>query len=398
MATTENRNAVLLPTGYDPATYACLRSLSDRGLRVIVASHHDDVPEFASRFCDEALTIPSPHDDLLAYKDALVGIAARPDVRTVVPIREEDSYVLTKYREEFEAYVSLLVPDLETLRNVHDRKRLFEIAAQAGLAVPETRLLSEVDDWSEEMIVKSRYNLLTDEYLDAYAPDEAEEVKTVTHLRPGERPDSEALVAQMHHEPLVQEYVESSDEYLFGAVCDRGELLSTFQHRQIRGNSYTGGGGVYRESVDVPALERAGRTLLEALDWHGVACIEYMRDAETGEFVLTEINPRMYQSLPLTVRAGADFPLHYWLAATDRPDRVESGYEVGAGSHLLYGELGYLLSVLRDDSPHVERPSLAATAWEILSSCYDHPNFDYLRLDDPGPFVQGVRHMLSARG
>jgi hypothetical protein len=106
----------------------------------------------------------------------------------------------------------------------------------------------------------------------------------------------------------------------------------------------------------------------------------------------------MYQSLPFTVRAGADFPYHYWLVATGRADRVEPGYEVGTGSHLLYGELGYLLSVLRDDSPHVERPSLAGTAWEILSSCYEHPNFDYLRLDDPGPFLQGVRHMLSTRG
>jgi len=50
------------------------------------------------------------------------------------------------------------------------------------------------------------------------------------------------------------------------------------------------------------------RDLLDWLDWHGLACIEYIGDADTGEFVLVEINPRMWQSLAGAVAAGADFP------------------------------------------------------------------------------------------
>ena len=389
------RESVLIPTGFDPASYSCVRSLARAGVHTIVASEHDNVPAAASRFCDERHRIPSAYDDLLAYKDALLGIAARPDVKTIIPIRPHDPYLFARYADEFDRYVSLPTPKSDLLATVHDRMRLAAAAEDAGVAVPETRLLTDVDDWSPELIIKSRYNLLTNSYLTAYNTTESETVKTITHLSPGEQPDTEAIIEEMKHVPVVQEYIRSRDEYVFGALYDHGEPLATFQHRQIRGDSYTGGGGVYRETVDIPALETAGRTLLDSVDYHGLACIEYMEDAETGEFVLTEINPRMWQSLPCAVQAGADFPLYYWLLATGRPERIQHHYEVGVGSHQLYGEFGYLLSILREESPLVEKPSLLGELRAVCRSCYEMPRFDVLRIDDPLPFLQGVTRVIK---
>ncbi|MFC4450889.1 carboxylate--amine ligase [Halorussus aquaticus] len=387
--------SVLVPTGVAPYSYPCLRSLGRRGVHTVAASEHDHVPVFASRFCDETAALPSPEDDLLAYKDALLDLAAREDLETVIPVREYDAYLLSKYRDEFTDHVSLEVPDIDTLARVHDRVELAAAAEAAGVPVPETRAFDEVEDWSGERILKSRYNLLADEYVETHAPSEAEEVNNVTHVRPGEDPDREQLLAEMNHAPIVQEFVPSSDEYMFAGLYDRGEPVATFQHRQIRGNSYTGGGGVYRESTYDPELERVARDLLGELDWHGLACIEYMEHAETGEYYLTEINPRMWQSLPSTVQAGADFPYYYWLQSQGRREEIDPDFELGVGSHLLYGELGYVASVLRDDSPFVERPGLGETAWEIGESVVRQPKFDFLRLDDPRPFVSGVVQTLS---
>lgn len=388
-----DRYAVLIPASPLPHSYACARSLSERGVHTIVAAEDERLPTFASQFCDESVIVPSARDDLIAYKDALLGIAARPDVRTIVPIRPQDPYVLATYREEFDRYVDIVVPGAEALETVHDRIQLAQAAERAGVAMPETRPLDAVDDWEPELIVKSRYNLLASEYVDSYAPEESEIVKTIKHLQPGEKPDIDSIREEMGHTPIVQEYVRSSDEYVFGALYDHGEPLATFQHRQIRGNSYTGSGGVFRKTVHDPELEEAGRTLLDELDWHGLACVEFMEDAETGEFKVAEINPRMWQSLACAVHAGADFPYWYWLQGGGRPDLVEPGYETDVGSHYLYGEAEHLLSVLRKDSPLVEKPSLAGTAWEIAKSCYETPNFDYLRFDDPGPFVREARNV-----
>ncbi|MFC7096837.1 carboxylate--amine ligase [Halobaculum marinum] len=386
----------LIPTGHDASTYTCLRSLARQGIGAVVASEKQGVPAAASRYCDESVSLPDPRANLLTYRDALLALAERDDIRTIIPVRPEDCYVLSRYEEQFAEHVSLVVPTMAQLERVHDRLQLAEAAEAAGVPVPETRRLSEVDDWEPELLIKSRYNVLADAYLDELGPEAMDVVKHIYHVGAGERPDLDRIEREMRHEPIVQEFVHTDGEFMFTGLYDRGDPLATFQHRQIRGNSYTGGGGVYRRSIYDPELERVGRALLDELDWHGLACIEYMRDADTGEYVLTEINPRMWQSLPSTVRAGADYPYYYWLAATGRSDEIENDYEIGVGTHMIRGELGYLMSVLTEDSPHIPRPSVARTLWDIGSSIVLEPRFDYLTLDDPGPFLAGAKRMLPS--
>lgn len=396
MDKTEDRDAVVVTTGH-AACYPCLRSLHTRGIHTIVATHGEGAPELSSRFCDEGVRIPSPDDGLLSYRDALVALAARPDVRTIIPTREEDVYVFSKYVALFENHVELIVPSISTLRTVQDRLHLIKAAEASGVPVPATRLLREVDDWSVPQIVKSRYNLLTDEYYPVFEPNQSEIIKTVEHLLPGQAPDIENLQETFRHEPIVQSFIPTTEEYMFAALYDHGEPLATYQHRQLRGDSYLGGGGVYRRSIYVPELEDVARRLLDHLDWHGLACIEYMRHPDSGEFLLTEINPRMWQSLASTVRADADFPYYYWLAATNRAEEIDPAYDLGVASHLLKGELGHLLSIRQDTSPHMQPPVLSLRALEIALSCISEPHFDYLRFDDPLPFIKMVGAWLTKR-
>lgn len=390
-----SRVSVLVPTGRKMKSYGCLRSLHRRGIHTVVASEYDRIPHTASRFCDERVRLPASPDDVVAYKDALLSVASRPDVETVVPVRECDAFVLAKFREEFEAVVSLATPPLETLRTAHDRLALAEAAAEAGVSVPDTRLLTEVEDWDRDVVIKSRYNVLTGEYVDAYPRGRLAEVKDVRFLPAGQRPDVEAVVADMAHEPIVQEFVPQADKHLYCALWDRGEPLATYQHRQIRQNSWVGGGGVYRTSTYSQAVEDAAADLLAHLDWTGFACIEYLLDETTGEWTFLEVNPRVWQSMPEAVRAGADFPYYYWLATRGRTAEIDPDYDLGVGCHIAYGELGHLLSLFRDESPFLERPSVARTAWEIARTCMTDPRFDYLRLDDPGLALSAVRQTLS---
>lgn len=376
---------------------ACLRSLGPRGVHTIVTSEHTNIPAFASRYCDESIVLPSPHEDILEYKDALLSIAARPDVRTLVPFREEDIYVLSKFRDAFREHANPVVPPMETLRSVHDRLRLFEIANEAGLSVPETRSLDDIDDWDRDLIVKSRYLIVTGDYQESYSMTECDKYQGNTkYFSAGETPDLAGIRDEMNHVPIAQELVPGDGkEYAFAALYDRGEPVSTYQKRQLRGRNYAGGASVYRESIYEPEIEAAGRAILDHLDWHGLAEVEFLKNAETGEFELMEINPRMWGSLQCAVKAGADFPYHYWLLAGGERDRIEPGYDLGVATHYLFGEFQYLYSVLSDDFPTAERPSLGAAAWDVLSSCYEQPNFDYLSTDDPGPAIRGILNMVA---
>ena len=388
-------DSVLVPTGTQMKSYACMRSLNRRGIRTVVASEHDSLPQFSSRYCSERVELASPPEDVVGYKDDLLALARRPDVRTVVPVRECDAYVLAKYHDEFDEHVSLVSPDLATLGRGHDRLRLAAAAEAAGVPVARTRALGDVEEWDADVVVKSRYNLLTDEYVDSFPADTLAEMKDVRFLQAGEVPDVAAIRRSMGHEPIVQDFVPQADKHLYCALWDHGEPLATYQHRQIRQNSWVGGGGVYRTSVHSATVDRLAHDLLTELDWHGFACIEYVNDADTGEWKFLEINPRVWQSMPEAVRAGADFPYYHWQCAHGEADRIDLSYEEGQACHISYGELSHLLSVRRDDSPFLERPSFAGTAWRIATSCLRHPRFDYIRRDDPRLFLSALRRTLS---
>jgi predicted ATP-grasp superfamily ATP-dependent carboligase len=85
---------------------------------------------------------------------------------------------------------------------------------------------------------------------------------------------------------------------------NRGRLRAAFAHRRLREKPPSGGVSVLSESIalDPQVLEQAER-ILEALKWHGVAMVEFKRDARDGVAKLG-INGRFWGSLQLSVDAG----------------------------------------------------------------------------------------------
>ncbi len=389
-------DSLLIPAGDKLKAYACVRSISEKGVRPIVASEYDQMPLFSSRYCSEQVKLSSSPIDLPSYKDELLSIATREDVASIVPVRECDTYLLAKYADEFEDHVSLVTPDLETLQRVHDRYQLAKEAGRAGVPVAETCLLTDVDEWNRDVVIKSRYNLLTPDYLDSAASDSITEKKRIRFIPSGESPEVPAVREEMEHDPIVQQYVPQRKKILHCSIWSHGEPLATYQHEQLRQNSWVGGGGVYRRSVFSQTVEEVAHDLLSHLDWHGFACIEFLQDEETGEWKFLEVNPRIWQSMPEAVRAGADFPYYYWLRANGEPERIDSDYETGVACHNAYGELSHLLSIFRDKTPFEEPPSAARTCYDIVTSCVGNPRFEYFRRDDPHLIKRLIRETLSS--
>jgi predicted ATP-grasp superfamily ATP-dependent carboligase len=382
--------AAVVPASRYPHGYASVRSLSEQGITTIAAVDDPDVPVTASNHCDHVAAV-SPSHELDEYKQGLLELARHRGVQTIVPHRPQDPYVLAKHRDAFNPHVDLLVPSPSKLRRVHDRKRLFAEARAADVPIPETRSLDDAIGWDADRIVKSRFNLLTSDYHDGFEPGESKIVKETELVPTDQRLDPESIRDAMGHAPIVQRHVPGKKEYLFGALYYHGEAVATFQHRQRRGDSWVGGGGVYRESTYDPRLERVGRAILDHLDWHGLACIEYIVDEATGEFKLVEINPRMWQSLATAVASDADFPYWYWLLVTGRGDAIDPSYRSQVRTHYLYGELEHLVSLLREETPLAEQPALLTRIWEIIRSCATDPAFDTIHTDDLGPALQLLR-------
>ncbi|WP_193570790.1 carboxylate--amine ligase [Halorubellus sp. JP-L1] len=370
-----------------------LRSLGRRGVHTIAAAENEHSPALWSRFCDERVAVPHPGTDATGYAAALLSLARRDDVETIVPLREEDVYALSHRASAFDEHVEVLWPSSESLTAVHDRVQLFDAAERAGVTVPDACLLTDVDSWDEERIVKGRYALLGNEYDDDFPERRVQTPAKTMFLQPGEQPDVQRIVDQMGHVPITQTFVDGT-EYCLRALYHDGEPVATSQKRLLRGYKYSRGPSVYHEAVDIPELERDGLALLDELDWHGMASVGFIRDAD-GEFNLLEINPRYPASLPMDLHAGVDYPWYHWNLATNEEIPGEPAYRPGESTHLVRGELVHLHSVLREDNPIVERPSALGTVASMAASFVQHPTFDQLSLTDPGPFVRDTLNVAS---
>ncbi|HEX8888943.1 MAG TPA: ATP-grasp domain-containing protein, partial [Pyrinomonadaceae bacterium] len=131
------------------------------------------------------------------------------------------------------------------------------------------------------------------------------------------------------------------------ALMKDGELRAEFAHRRIRDVRPTGSGSAVRESVAPDArLREAALKILQELRWHGVAMVEFRVKAD-GTPVFLEVNGRFWNSLPLAVYAGADFPARLAEMAEHGELDADLDYRKNVRSRWLLGDFRHLLEVLK---------------------------------------------------
>lgn len=102
-------------------------------------------------------------------------------------------------------------------------------------------------------------------------------------------------------------------------LCKDGVILSHYQHQRIRSYPKTGGVSVHAKLVYHPEIEKKGRRILEALQWDGIAMLEFLPDQETGSYYAIECNPRVWGTALLGEYAGARIIENYILSSLQLP-------------------------------------------------------------------------------
>jgi hypothetical protein len=154
---------------------------------------------------------------------------------------------------------------------------------------------------------------------------------------------------------------------------------------------------VLRESIAPPekALD-AGRRLLEALEWSGVAMVEFKLDKHDKRPKLMKINARFWGSLQLAIFAGMDFP--YLLFALAKGERISpsNSCRVGVESGWELGDLDHLFIRLREKPSEIflghdkdsKSGPLRAFVTNILKPSVRN---EVYRPEDPFPFLLRLR-------
>jgi len=371
---------------------AVVRSLGRRGIRVAAADSAWCAKAFFSRYCS-ARAVHAPVSRgvgrfLSGLRRAIERL--RPDF--LMPMTERTILALLAGREEIESRVALApLPSEEAIQIAFDKEATLRLARSLGIAIPRSIAPRNLGD-----LAAIRGGL---SYPAVIKPRRSEIVTHDDRIVPGGPPaycfvpeDLEARYLPVHRRapwPLIQEFVPGPG-YGISVLCVHGTIRALFAHRRLRSIRPTGSGSSLRESVEPPpAMVEATRALVAALRWHGVAMMEFKLDSRDGRPRLMEINGRFWNSLPLAIAAGLDFPFLLYRLATagEIPDSFD--YRTGVRCRWLLGDARHLVAVLRgrpagwpDDFPARLR-----TVREFMRFAGRDLHYDDPWLSDPLPFL-----------
>jgi hypothetical protein len=86
------------------------------------------------------------------------------------------------------------------------------------------------------------------------------------------------------------------------------QIVARFMHLRLHESPHTGGVSSLRQSWWHAPMAADAEAKLRAVNWQGVAMVEYRWDSTTNRFALMEMNLRFWGSLHLALYAGVDFP------------------------------------------------------------------------------------------
>jgi predicted ATP-grasp superfamily ATP-dependent carboligase len=194
-----------------------------------------------------------------------------------------------------------LLPSRSQLEVCFDKQLSLQLARRLGVPAPQSLCVYRVEE----------LNRISMPFPCVVKPArEASRIKTVEYCHNRDEL-TRAVTSQMQQLAgesgvLVQEYVPGCGYGLF-ALMENGSPLRVFMHQRLREFPPSGGRSTAARAFYSADLKHLGLSLLSALNWRGVAMVEFKRNPATDEFVLLEINPKFWGSLELALSAGVNF-------------------------------------------------------------------------------------------
>jgi D-aspartate ligase len=300
---------------------AIARDLAGRGMRVVGLTAHREGPGNRTRLCEVRFS-PNSHEQPEQLVEFLLRASKELRGAVIFPTRDLDVLFLDRYREALGAHYRLAIPHRESLYRVVDKHELACIAERADIPVPKTMILGSADEFHQvpnqigfPCVMKpvSSYQWREGENWEVVGGRKAFLVESMEMLQ-----KEYEMVRQAHHEVLVQEWIPGGTESIVvigGYVGADSEPLAYFTARKIvqSPDEYFGTGCVVK-SEDIPELLEPTRRLWQALNYRGMAEVEYKFDSRSQEFKLIEINTRHWDQHELGRASGVNLS---WTAYAD---------------------------------------------------------------------------------
>lgn len=278
-----------------------VRHLGRRGVSVSVVAGSKRSLACRSRYCREVILAEGGGLDALVT--AILQAVERTHFDLIIPVSYAMTLALSQVKEQLLSHTRLELPSVCAVTHAADKLAMTKLAQQLGVPAPRTLLGSAGDHLPGDL----RFPLVVKPQRESPGRPPIRYVQNQRQLdtlfREATVPGQTIAASSF----IIQEYIPGRGCGLF-ATYQEGACKRIFMHRRVREYPASGGVSSCAESFYDATLELYGRKMLDALQWHGVAMVEFRRDERDGEYKFLEINPKFWGSLDLALAAGADFP------------------------------------------------------------------------------------------
>lgn len=367
-----------------------VRSLGRAGLDVysVVRSPHGQAAH--SRYSAGAWAFSTPPSDP-AFIEGILALARKLGVGSVMTISEGYHLALIAARDRFEPDIHVFSPPADCFAKATDKDYLQRLCVELGVPVAKGTTLDALLAGRESL----RYPLVLrgrkqneesgrTPWKAAYAEDREQLDKLaeqVGHI-------AENVVVQEYH-PGVEDHVQ--------VLMHEGKPFMVGDYIGEHHMPLAGGVTVQRVSCRHEGLIRDAVRLLKAIEWRGIAGVQFHYDPDTDKYIFLEINPRFIGGLPTVIMAGFDAPKLLWQSWFE-PGRMErTPYELGLRTRILGGDANWMFGMMRGDQlpPGQERLSRLGAIGRFLWNCGPWTLDDTFLLADPMPFFVDFGQMLK---
>lgn len=325
--TAETVGAVVL--GGEFHALGVVRSVGRHGVPVCVLDNEYSISRF-SRYVTRAVRVPDLRDEARIV-DTLLDLASRTRLEgwVLYPARDEIVVALSRHREALRAVFRVPTPGWETIRWVWDKRNTYRLAAELGIPTPRTWYPQHADELSAVDIEPPL----------AIKPAIKEHFIYETKAKAWRVDDREALRQRFLEaaafvpagEIMIQEVIPGggTQQYAYCAFFKDGRAIGSMTVRRRRQHPPEfGRASTFVETVEVPEIEELSLRFLRAIDYYGLAEVEFKLDPRDGRYKLLDVNARVWGYHTLGLRAGVDFPYLQFLdqlgapvpACQSRPD------------------------------------------------------------------------------
>jgi len=289
------------------AALAAARELGSAGVRVFVAGPRRG-PAGRSRFAT-FLKMPDLYHSTADWAEAACAWASLQQTPPVL-FASEDAALLAagKHHEELARVFVTPYPDPAVIDRIIDKRRLYEAAERAGVAVPRSR---EIHDAAEAAGIKAngwlvkpalRYRLTSSGGIESFR-----HATGATKAIGGNPEVASREVIAGGFPAILQEAIPGGFENLITialTVGRDGRLRDFFAACKQYEYPEPFGDGLIVRIVKDPGLLSSCVGLLNEIGYWGICDIEFKRDPASGQYKLLDANPRTWLWLTLGSRSG----------------------------------------------------------------------------------------------